>query len=69
MMSQEFPNWKDIRSLIAIKNSSASNIHMLTHKVAIATDPLHIFNDNFSLILEKAKANFQINHFKVFIII
>ena len=50
--------WKGIRSLIAIKHSSASNIHMLTHKGAIVTDPLHIvdiFNDYFSSITEKIK--------------
>ena len=36
--------WKGIRSLIAIKNSPASNIHMLTYKDATVTDPLHIAN-------------------------
>ena len=50
--------WKGIRSLIAIKHSSVSNIHMLKHKGAIVTDPLHIaniFNDYFSSITEKIK--------------
>ena len=50
--------WKGIRSLIAIKHSSVSNIHMLTHKGVIVTDPLHIaniFNDYFSSITEKIK--------------
>ena len=32
--------WKGIRSSIAVKHSSPSNIHMLTHKSATATDPL-----------------------------
>ena len=44
--------WKGIKSLIAIKHSSTSNIHMLSHKGAKATDPLHIAsnlkNDYFS---------------------
>ena len=66
--------WKGIRSLIAIKHSPASNIHMLTHKGATVTDPLNIaniFNDYFSSITEKTKANinFRINHFKIFFII
>ena len=46
---------KDIRSLIAVKHSFASNTHTLTHKGAAVTDPLHIaniFNDNFSPITE-----------------
>ena len=50
--------WKGIRSLIAIKHSSASNIHMLTHKDATVTDPLHIaniFNHYFSSTAEKTK--------------
>ena len=54
--------WKGIRSLIAIKHSPASNIHMLTHKGATVTDPLHIaniFNDYFSSIAEKTKANIK----------
>ena len=35
-------NGTNMRSFIAIKNSSASSIHMLTHKGATVTDPLHI---------------------------
>ena len=57
--------WKGIRSLIAIKNSSASNIHLLTHKGATVTDPLHIaniFNDYFSSITEKTKANIKFSN-------
>ena len=57
--------WKDIRSLIAIKHSSASNIHMLTHKGATVTDPLHIANINnnyFSPIAEKTKANIKFSN-------
>ena len=57
--------WKGIRSLIAIKHSSASNIHMLTHKGATVTDPLciaNIFNDYFSSITEKAKANIKFSN-------
>ena len=52
--------WKGISGLIAIKHSHASNIHMLTHKGATVTDPLHIaniFNDNCSSIAEKTKTN------------
>ena len=48
--------WKYIRSLIAIKYSSATNIHMLTHKGETVTDPLHIaniFHDCFSSVTEK----------------
>ena len=48
--------WKDIRSLIAIKHSSAPNIHMLIYKGETVTGPLciaNIFNDYFSLIAEK----------------
>ena len=54
--------WKDIRSLIADKHSSASNIDMLTHKGAAVTDPLHIaniFNDYFSSVAEKTKVNIK----------
>ena len=57
--------WKGIRSLIAIKHSPASNIHMLTHKGATVTDPLHIaniFNDYFSSIAEKTKANIKFSN-------
>ena len=57
--------WKGIRSLIAIKHSSASIIHMLTHKGAPVTDPLHtanIFNDYFSSIAEKTKANIKFSN-------
>ena len=66
--------WKGIRSLIAIKHSPASNIHMLTYKGATVSDPLHIanfFNNYFSSIAKKIKPilNFQINHFKIFFII
>ena len=66
--------WQSIRSLIAIKHSSASNICLLTHKGATVTDPLHIstiWNDNFSSVTEKLKpiSNFQINHFKITFII
>ena len=65
---------KSIRSLIAVKHSSASNIHMLTHKGAAVTDPLRIanvFNDYFRSIAETTKAtlNFGINHFKIFFVI
>ena len=51
--------------MIAIKNSSASNIHMLTHKGATVTDPLHIaniFNYYFSSITEKSKANVKFSN-------
>ena len=54
--------WKGIRSLIAVKHLSASNIHMLTHEGATVTDPLHIaniFNDYFSSIAEKTKASIK----------
>ena len=57
--------WKGIRSLIAIKHSSTSNIHMLTHKGSTVTDPLHIaniFNDYFSSIAEKTKANIRFSN-------
>ena len=57
--------WKGLRSLIAIKHSPASNIHMLTHKGATVTDPLHIaniFNDYFSSIAEKTKANIKFSN-------
>ena len=54
--------WKSIRSLIAIKHSSASHTDMLTHKGATVNDPLciaNIFNDYFSSIAEKSKANIK----------
>ena len=57
--------WKGIRSLIAIKHSLASNIHMLTHKGATVTDSLriaNIFNDYFSSIAEKTKANVKFSN-------
>ena len=57
--------WKGIRSLIAIKHSSASNVHMLTHKGATVTDPLHIantFRDYFSSIAEKTEANIKFSN-------
>ena len=57
--------WKDRRSLIAIKHSSVSNIHILTHKSATVTDPLHIadiFNDYFSSIAEKTKARIKFSN-------
>ena len=57
--------WKGIRRLIAIKHSSASNVHMLTHKGATVTDPLHIannFSDYFSSIAEKTKANIKFSN-------
>ena len=57
--------WKGIRSLIALKHSLASNIYMLTHKAATVTDPLHIaniFNDYFSSIAEKTKANIKFSN-------
>ena len=62
---------KDIRSLTAVEDSSASNIHMLTHKGATVTDPLrivNIFNDYLSSTAKKTKANikFSNNHFKIF---
>ena len=53
---------KSIRSLIAVKHSSASNIHMLTHKGAAVTDPLRIanvVNDYFRSIAETTKANIK----------
>ena len=56
---------KGIRSLIVIKNLFASNMHMLTHKGATVTDPLHIaniFNDYFSSIAEKTKANIKFSN-------
>ena len=43
-----------------MKHSSASNIHMLIHKSATVTDRLQIannFNDHFSSIAQKTKAN------------
>ena len=66
--------WKDIRSLIAIKNSFASNMHMLAHKGATVTDPLHIANILMTILVQLQKKlkpilNFQINHFKNFSII
>ena len=51
--------------MIAIKHSSASILHMLTHKGATVTDPLHIaniFNDYFSSITEKTKANTEFSN-------
>ena len=57
--------WKGIRSWIAVKHSSAPNIHMLTHKGAAVTNPLdidNIFNDNFSSITEKTKANIKFSN-------
>ena len=48
--------------MIAIKHLSAANLHMLTHKGAPVTDSLHIatiFNDHFSTIAEKTKANIE----------
>ena len=66
--------WKGIRSLIAIKHSPASNIHMLTHKGATVTDPLHIANIFNTILVQlqkklKPTLNFQIYHFKIFFII
>ena len=57
--------WKGIRSLIAVKHSSTSNMHMLTHKGAAATDPMriaNIFHDYFSSVAEKAKANIKFSN-------
>ena len=57
--------WKGIRSLIAVKHSSTSNIHMLTHKAAAATDPMpiaNIFHDYFSSIAEKTNANIKFSN-------
>ena len=57
--------WKGIRSLIAVKHSSTSNIHMLTHNRAAATDPMpiaNIFHDYFSSIAEKTKANIKFSN-------
>ena len=51
--------------MIAIKNSFASNIHMLTDKVATVTDPMNvanIFNDSFSSIAENTKANIKFSN-------
>ena len=52
--------------MIAIKNSFASNIHMLTDKVATATDPMNIaniFNNSFSSITkENTKANIKFSN-------
>ena len=66
--------WKGIRSLIAIKHSSSSNIHMLTHKGATVTDPLHIANILMTILIQSQKTlkpilNFRTNHFKIFFII
>ena len=57
--------WKGIGILIAIKHSSASNIHMLTHKGTAVTDPLCLattFNDHFSSIAEKTKAKIKFSN-------
>ena len=57
--------WKGKRSLIANKRSSASNMHILTHKGATVTGSLHIaniFNDYFSSIAEKTKANIKFSN-------
>ena len=57
--------WKGIRSLIAIKNLSTSNISMQKHKGTTVTDPLHIaniFNDYFSSITEKTKVNIKFSN-------
>ena len=64
--------WKCIRSLIAIKHSSASNLHMLRHEDVTVTDPLYIaniFNDYFSSTAEKTKANIKFSNisFQVFL--
>ena len=53
--------------MIAIKHSSASNIHIPTNNGAAVNDPLHtvnIFNDYFSSITEKTMSilKFRINH-------
>ena len=51
--------------MIAVKHSSASNIHMLTHKGATVTDPLsiaNISNDYFGSIAEKTKANIKFSN-------
>ena len=48
--------------MIAVKHSSTSNIHMLTHKGAAVTDPLciaNIFNDHLSSMAEKTKTNIK----------
>ena len=48
--------------MIPVKLSSASNIPMLIHKGAAVTDPFliaNIFNDSFSIIEEKTKANIK----------
>ena len=65
--------WRGTRSLIAIKHSSTSNMHMLSLKNSSVTDPSHIvniFNDYFSSVSEQIKSisNFWINHFKIFLI-
>ena len=57
--------WKDARSLIAAKHSSASNMHVLTHKGAEVTTPMRItnvFNDYFSSVAEKAKVNIKFSN-------
>ena len=65
--------WRGTRSLIAIKHSSTSNMHMLWLKSPSVTDSLHIaniFDDYFSSVSEQIKSisNFWINHFKIFLI-
>ena len=48
-----------------MKHSPASKIQMLTHKGATVTDSLHIaniFNDYFSSIAEKTKANIKFSN-------
>ena len=57
--------WKGISCLIAIKHPPASKIQMLTHKGATVTNSLYIaniFNDYFSSIAEKTKANIKFSN-------
>ena len=57
---------------MVIKHSSAWNMHMLTHKGATVTDPLHIgniFSNYFSSVAEKTKANLKFSNFNIFFII
>ena len=52
--------WKNVRSLIAAKHSSASNMHG-----AEVTTPMRItnvFNDYFSSVAEKAKVNIKFSN-------
>ena len=47
--------WKGIRSLIAIKHSSESNIHLVKPKVAIVTVSLHVANIFMTILVQLQK--------------